>query len=573
VERRVGGWRETDRLVNRTALDAAPVEWIFFAGGTPPAELAAWLTDTLPSCAWTCHVVIVSDDPEGRLLDAVVDHLGREQLATVHLHRVFTDWLNEESKVARLMAAATSFQTEAYRERTGSRLVPLPILDVPAGTDPRSALGAAGELAGRLAKPSLLLSDPPAESVALEAAALGLRLYLGLDDDQSSTMEILTSNHVLDSTLERFANQGMLLDPCRAHLVVADGRVFGCARQWQRGLSQGGTADVSPPSWAPDTDLCPGCIADAVARLGPSLAANLRQADGRELALRISATLVDDGEPGAAAELAGTAAELSATDSHMVDALVQTALCRLADGRFDAADRALKEAAAHGAPAGSIAYHRARVQVAWRDDIVALDLFDDALTKGTDAVSEEDLHFEMALSHIRLEEWANARSHLQLAGGPKPEISFNLGVCDVNDRRAERALGHFDDALALAPAADDLGRVHFFRGFCLKELERYDEAVFDLERSLDLEQAESEHHNLLGFCLFKLGRHVEAVTSFEHAVALDPSSAIDWANIGVNLERLGETDRAEEMYRKALGMDPSIAFAKEGLERLVDSGE
>ena len=160
-----------------------------------------------------------------------------------------------------------------------------------------------------------------------------------------------------------------------------------------------------------------------------------------------------------------------------------------------------------------------------------------------------------------------------VSGAPKPEISFNLGVCDVNDQRAEHALVHFDDALALEPAADDLGRVLFFRGFCLKELERYDEAVVDLERSLELERAEPEHHNLLGFCLFKLGRHAEAVTSFERAVALDPGSAVDWANIGVNLERLGEHQRAVEMYRKALGMDPSIAFAREGLERLEGPGD
>ncbi len=190
------------------------------------------------------------------------------------------------------------------------------------------------------------------------------------------------------------------------------------------------------------------------------------------------------------------------------------------------------------------------------------------LELGVDSVSSDDLHFEMALSHIRLEEWADARTHLEQSGGPSAAIAFNLGVCDVNDDQAERALEHFDRALELGPAEDDLGRVRFFRGFCLKELERFDEAAEDLRQSIELEEPELAHHNLLGFCLFKLGRHAEAVASFERAVAVDPRSAVDWANIGVNLERLGENERAAEMYRKALAMDGGIGFAREGLERV-----
>jgi tetratricopeptide (TPR) repeat protein len=327
-------------------------------------------------------------------------------------------------------------------------------------------------------------------------------------------------------------------------------------------------ADHGIPLWSPDSRLCSGCIADTVAAAGPSFEANLRHHDGRELALRVSRALATSGDHCPAAAVASTATKLCTTDAQRADALIQTALCRLAGSELAAADRSLLEALDRGASPGVIAYHRAAVQVAWRDDIEALDRYEEALGHGVDTVSEEDLHFEMALSHVRLEEWADARRHLELAGGPLPEIEFNLGVCDVNEGYAERALGHFDRALELGPTDGDLGRVRFFRGYCLKELERYEEATIDLRRSIELEEAELAHHNLLGFCLFKLNRHAEAAASFERAVAVDPGSAIDWANLGVNLERQGENERAAHMYRKALAMDRSIAFAREGLQRI-----
>jgi tetratricopeptide (TPR) repeat protein len=278
--------------------------------------------------------------------------------------------------------------------------------------------------------------------------------------------------------------------------------------------------------------------------------------------------LVDAGAPLAAAEVARAAAELSKNPGERADALIQTALCRLAAGQPREADEALLEARENRAPAGLVAYHRGHVQVAWRDDIEALEHFSEALDLGLDSVSVEDLHFEMAMSHIRLEEWPDARTHLEQAGGPSATIAFNLGVCDVNDGQPQSALDHFNRALELGPAEDDLGRVRFFRGFCLKELERFEEAIRDLRRSIELEEPALAHHNSLGFCLFKLGRHGEAVTSFERAVAVDPGSAVDWANLGVNLERLGRDEQAAEMYRRALRLDPSIGFAREGLERV-----
>jgi len=543
------------------------VEWLFLDADTPDTVLANWLGAALAHCAWNSHVVVTGGDTDGLLLDTVVRFLENEPLALVHFHLVAPFSLDGSPAIERLLDAAEAFQTEAYRERTGSRLFPLPILEVGKDVDPRPAIEKSGEMRARLAKPSLLMWDEPGDRASAVAEALGMRIYLGSKTTTGGTMEILTDAHILDGALARLNDPDTLLGPCWTHQVIGGGRMFACARQWRRGLPRTSELGTSVPEWQPDEALCASCIADTMADQGPSLAANRRHAEGRELALRTSAALTER-EPGAAAAVAATAIHLSTEKPERIDALIQTGLCLTAAGRLGDADRALVDASRLGAGPGLINLHRARVQVAWRDDIEALDRYEEALELGTDAISVEDLHFEMALSHIRLEEWSEARTHLEQSGGPSAAIAFNLGVCDVNSGDAERALAHFDNALELEPPDDDLGRVRFFRGYSLKELERFDEAADDLRLAIELEEPESAHHNLLGFCLFKLGRHAEAVICFEAAVALDPASATDWANIGVNLERLGESDRAAEMYRKALGMDRSIDFAKAGLERL-----
>ena len=571
MERRLGGRRQAGGVVTVFTPGGNPsVEWLFLGGDTPDAVLASWLADALPHCAWTSHLVVAGGDADGLILDTVAAFLTTEPLGLVHLHLVAPAGLEGCPAVDRLLDAAAEFQAEAYRERTGSRLVPLPILEVASGDDPRPALEAAGEMRNRLAKPSLLLWNEPDGRTAAVAEALGLRIYLGSEATTGGALEVLTDAHVLDGAMAKLSGGAALLAPCWANNVVDAGRLHGCARQWRRGVSVADRLAGAEPGWRPDEDLCASCIADTVAVQAPSLAANRRHAEGRELALRVGAALTE-ADPGAAAAVAATAVRLSTSAAERADALIQTGLSLLAAGRLPEADRVLVDASRAGAPPGLVNLHRARVQVAWRDDIEALERFEEALELGTDAISTDDLHFEMAMSHVRLEEWDDARNHLELAGGPSAPISFNLGVCDVNSGEAERALDHFDRALELGPPDDDLGRVRFFRGFCLKELERFEDAATDLSLAIELEEPEPAHHNLLGYCLFKLGRHAEAVPCFEAAVALDPTSAVDWANIGVNLERLGETARAVELYRKALGMDPSIAFAREGLARLSET--
>jgi ribosomal protein S12 methylthiotransferase accessory factor len=207
----------------------------------------------------------------------------------------------------------------------------------------------------------------------------------------------------------------------------------------------------------------------------------------------------------------------------------------------------------------------------WRDYIEALDWFEDALKSGSGQVPVEDMCFEMALCHINIEEYPEARPYLdrsQRPGEQKPPVAFYRGVCDHGEGKFETALKWFRDALALGPVAEDLGRVLFYIGTCLKEMEQYEEAVLALREAVAADPEDIANHNLLGFCYYKLKRHEEAVACFLRAVEINPSSGIDWANLASNLRDLGRTKEAIAMYKKALILDPSIGFARDNLNKL-----
>ncbi len=179
----------------------------------------------------------------------------------------------------------------------------------------------------------------------------------------------------------------------------------------------------------------------------------------------------------------------------------------------------------------------------------------------------------MAISHINLGEYPEARPHLDAASesGPQAPIAFYRGICDLNhaEGNIEAALARFREALALGPEAEDRGRVLFYIGTCHKEKGQFDDAIAMLQQAVEADPEDLANHNLLGFCYYKLGRHEEAVTCFLRAVTIDPGSAIDWANLGSNLRDLGRTDEAITMYRKALTLDPTIGFARASLTRLM----
>jgi len=151
-------------------------------------------------------------------------------------------------------------------------------------------------------------------------------------------------------------------------------------------------------------------------------------------------------------------------------------------------------------------------------------------------------------------------------------VHFYRGLIHLNQSRYEQALGFFRSALTLGPPDQEKAAIYSYLGVCLKQMDRFADALVELEQGVAIDAERTDIHNLMGFCHFKLKSHQQAIACFEKAIALNPSSAIDYANIGANYRELGDSAKAAAFFHLALDLDPGIDFARQGLERLKTDG-
>ena len=166
-------------------------------------------------------------------------------------------------------------------------------------------------------------------------------------------------------------------------------------------------------------------------------------------------------------------------------------------------------------------------------------------------------------------EWAIRRlEEMDSALPDKYYVKFFLGVSHLSAGRPGPALAFFEEALRLEPQEQDIPSIYTYMGICLKEMDRYREAISTLEKAEAADNERTDVLNLMGYCYFKLKDHDRAIRCFRRLLELDPTSAIDYANIASNYRDLGDREKAIRYYRFALELDPTIDFAKENLKRL-----
>lgn len=150
-------------------------------------------------------------------------------------------------------------------------------------------------------------------------------------------------------------------------------------------------------------------------------------------------------------------------------------------------------------------------------------------------------------------------------------LEFYRGKNFVNMGFPESAIAHFDRALSLEPEPEDLPYIFSYKGYCLKEMEHYQEAITVLNQGLAEDDERPDIHNMLGVCHFKMQEFDTAIFHFKRAVDLNPASGIDYANLGVNYSRLGKKEEAIHYFTIALTIDPSLEFARNELATLLAS--
>jgi len=546
----------------------------------------------LPHLNWRAHFFVVSGglphDVEftREIIQALARFLDENRFATFYVHpviRVEPSDHTDSTRWKQMLSCVRPFQRQAYQQQSETRLLILPILEPAADTADAHWIRAAQFFLADLAKPSVVLRGSDAPEKARAAAGQEIRLYIE-PDERSGTDGLLRQlwmNRIFEDVLERVsanAEGADLLLPCRAHRLIDQrtGEVYACFHDWDIGRPLDTLENIAAAgakiAGGRTPDACAGCIGRALCSMTGNLIANASRDEGRKVNFQLALAFSDTGQHREAIEHAARARDLASTDKDRADASIVEGLCHLGLRQFEQAERALHEASGSADDPGLVAFHRGRVQFEWRDYIEALDRFEEALASGSRTVPEVDLLYYMAVSHVNIHEYPEARSYLDRWGQTGQRETLRLyykGLCDLGEEKLESALAELQASERAGPAREDTANVLFYTGFCLKELSRYQEAIPVLERAAEFDSDDIGIFNLLGFCLYKTARHDESVACFERAIELDPGSAIDYANLAVNLRALGRTQRAIAMYRKALSLDPNIGFARDDLQRLT----
>jgi tetratricopeptide (TPR) repeat protein len=130
------------------------------------------------------------------------------------------------------------------------------------------------------------------------------------------------------------------------------------------------------------------------------------------------------------------------------------------------------------------------------------------------------------------------------------------------------ALKRYDEALVERRKAVELepaGWSYDGLGLTLTKLERYEEADEAFEYAVEINPDQASYWNNWAVELNAAGEFAEAIKRCQKAIEVDPTHYRAWSNWGLALELQGKLEDALEKYKKALAIDPSNQYARNRL--------
>ncbi|MCP4681799.1 MAG: tetratricopeptide repeat protein, partial [Desulfobacterales bacterium] len=122
-------------------------------------------------------------------------------------------------------------------------------------------------------------------------------------------------------------------------------------------------------------------------------------------------------------------------------------------------------------------------------------------------------------------EWAfNELTKMEELLPNKYFIKFFLGLSRLSTNEPLEAFRYLEQSLDLEPKKEDIPSIYSYMGVCLRDLEKYTEALKILEKGRQQDNDRTDIHNLMGFCYFKLKEHEKAIECFREVIKLDPTS-------------------------------------------------
>jgi len=118
---------------------------------------------------------------------------------------------------------------------------------------------------------------------------------------------------------------------------------------------------------------------------------------------------------------------------------------------------------------------------------------------------------------------------------------------------------------ASIPYSHEPARPHTALGMIFYTQGRFQDALFEFDRAIELDDHVVEAHNGRGATLVALGRGGEAVAAFHRSVEVDPNYSVGWFNLARALRQAGDRDgavRAMQLGLQAID-DPSVPEHRE----------
>jgi len=128
--------------------------------------------------------------------------------------------------------------------------------------------------------------------------------------------------------------------------------------------------------------------------------------------------------------------------------------------------------------------------------------------------------------------------------------------------RLEEAMGEIEKSLELHPF---YANAHHDKGFILFKMGMHEEAIECFKRAIELESDYAKSYNSIGFVLESQGKVAQAIEYYNRALEVNPAQVNSLCNLGNILRTQGRLEAAEGYYRKALKIKPYLAEAHSNL--------
>lgn len=95
-------------------------------------------------------------------------------------------------------------------------------------------------------------------------------------------------------------------------------------------------------------------------------------------------------------------------------------------------------------------------------------------------------------------------------------------------------------------------------GIVLAKLGKYQRALREIQRGIELGYRDAIAYNYLGVAYGQLGDREQAIRAYQHAVALDPHYAAAYLNLALEFRRNGQVVKAQGYYRKTCELSDEL---------------